>query len=100
MEQETLELIARGQRLHALASAPGWQDMLDIMDTLVAEAEFHLMNYNGSDKDIIFALQKRSRAMREFLERVQQQVLAAIEAAKEHTQQQASKPLTVGQPGW
>lgn len=94
--KEVAEVRARGARLQSTVNSSGWSDVLDILESLVAEAEFHLMNYNGSDAATVFALQKRARSMREMFERAQHQIQATIEAA---AVAQPSSPAEVGHPG-
>jgi hypothetical protein len=58
----------RGLRLAEVTRAHGWQDVLDIMEQRVAQAEFALMNYSGGDAAVCSGLQRNARAMRQFFE--------------------------------
>lgn len=93
---ELLRTFEKGVRLRDATMTPGWKDVLDIMEVRVAQAEFQLMNCNYADKEIVYALQKRARAMREFFQNVQGDIQAAIDAAANVPQIASTQ---VGLPG-
>jgi len=76
--------IERGRRLREVIGQDGWKDVLDIMEEEVAQAEYHLMNYNGSDREIVLALQRRARDKREFFQKVQTRIFDTLHSADEH----------------
>lgn len=80
-EREILEQYARGRRLQLLAKSEGWDDLVELMNKRVEQAEHNLINYNGCDVEAIKALHRRARTMREFSQTLQQQVLESIENA-------------------
>lgn len=82
-EQQVVELYVRGRRLQDLVAAEGWDEALRLLEGLVAEAEYHLHNYNGSDASTALALQRRARDYRECRQRFLQAIETAIAAAKE-----------------
>lgn len=82
-EIELLQTYEQGRVLRELVRDPGWQVILDLMEKEVAKAEFQLINYNGTDKEVTFALQKRARAMREFFQQIQHAINARISEADE-----------------
>ena len=80
---ELLHLYERGRRLADTTNTPGWTDILDILERMVTQAEYTLMNYNGSDAPTLTALHRRARAYREVFDGLQQQVQAATNAARD-----------------
>lgn len=82
-EQQILHDFERGRLLADVLRSAGWNTLLDLMEKRVQQAEFQLINYNGSDKDLLLLLQRKARDFREFFQCTQTDALAAVEAAKE-----------------
>ena len=80
---ELLHLYERGRRLANTTNTAGWADVLDILEGMVQQAEYALMNYNGSDAPTLAALHRRARAYREVFDGLQQQIQAATNAARD-----------------
>lgn len=81
-ERQILDEYDKGVLLEQLTALPGWKVVLDIIEERVAQTEFQLINYNGSDADIVLALQRRARAFRELFQLLQQDVVRLIDASK------------------
>jgi hypothetical protein len=75
----------KGLRLQDTLHSAGWPDVLDIMEKEVIQAEFALMNYNGTDDAALFSLHRRARTMREFFQQTQRKIIAAVDAIAEIT---------------
>lgn len=82
-EQQILRDFERGRLLADVIRSAGWEVLLDLMEKRVQQAEFQLINYNGSDKDLLLVLQRKARDFRELFQCIQTDVLVAVEAAKE-----------------
>lgn len=95
-ESAVIREFERGRRLREVTQLPGWQDVLDIMEERVVQAEYNLMNYNGVDKEELAALHRRARAYNELFLRTQQEIAAAIEVSRQ-IPERAVTP--VGVPG-
>lgn len=76
----------KGLRLQNTLHSAGWADVLDIMEKEVVQAEFALMNYNGTDTAALFSLHRRARTMREFFQQTQRKIVSAVDAIAEITQ--------------
>jgi hypothetical protein len=96
-ELDILQTFEKGRRLREVTFLSGWQDVLDILEQQVIEAEFALINYAGSDKDAIALLQRAARAKRQMFEKTQTKIAAAISAANEIPE--FLQPASVGTPG-
>jgi len=81
-EVELLKLYERGRLLSTVTSDPGWKEVLRTLDRLVDEADYHLFNYSGSDKDAIAALHRRARSYREFRQLFLSTIQQAVEASR------------------
>lgn len=83
-DQNLLDTFEKGQRLRMTLNSEGYQDLLDIFESRVAQAEFHLINAEGVDlnrrvdKEILFKLHTRARAMREIFQNVQHDIHAVM----------------------
>lgn len=82
-EREIVNEIQRGRVLRELVQYPGWQLILDIMEKRVMAAEFHLINYDGTEPMVMMGLQKRARAVREFFQETQKEIQSQIAVASE-----------------
>ncbi len=95
-QHEDKEYIEKGLRLHALTGMAGWNDVLDIMEIRVVQAEGDLMNAAYADPTVLVALQKRALAWRTLFHVFQEDVQKAIQIA----QHDPSKyPAGSGVPG-
>jgi hypothetical protein len=72
-----------GRRLADTTNSLGWKDVLDILEEDVMQAEHHLMNYNGTDREIIAALHRRARDKREMFQNMQIRINNAINTSLE-----------------
>jgi len=96
------ELVEKALRLQDARSSAGWPDVLDSLENRVAQAEFHLLNYNGSDEKIIVALRQRARAMRELFQNFQKDIEVQIRESLQTTSspQPDSEDEVVGGQSW
>jgi hypothetical protein len=102
LSPEDMALLAefeKGRRLQEVVNCVGWKDALDIAEAIVKQAEYHLMNYNGTDPAMLMALHRRARDMREFFEQLQVQIQSAIDSAKQ-VPQMAVTPIGVPGAQW
>lgn len=80
---DLLHLYERGRRLQDTINTAGWADVLDILEQMVTQAEYALMNYNGSDAPTLAALHRRARTYREVFDGLQQSIQAASQAVRD-----------------
>lgn len=59
-----------GRRLNPLIKSDGWEVLEALMQDRVQEAENDLMNYVGSDREILYHKQRKARNLREFLDQL------------------------------
>lgn len=85
-EHEILRQFEEGRLLQDALNSPGWQLVLDVMEKVVQQSEFQLMNYNGTDKEALVALHRRARDHREFFDLVQQTIALKINNARQTPQ--------------
>lgn len=83
---QVTDLLKRAGRLAVLVGSESWTDLMDLMDKRVADAEFNVMNYSGSDALIVQGLQRRARSMREFFQTIQSDVFGLITLAREYNE--------------
>lgn len=98
-DNELLKLFERGKFLYDLTFSPGWDVLLDMMESIVAEAEANLFNSTSSDPQVIVAYQKRANAYRAFFHRFQLDVNEAIRVAKEIPLTATQNPLPGSEEG-
>ena len=60
-EPTAAEVVALANRFVALKAAPGWYDLVAIGEVLKQRAQEAVQNYNGTDKDELFDLNRRSQ---------------------------------------
>ena len=93
-DKELIKLFERGKYLYDLTFSPGWDVLLDMMETIVAEAEANLFNSTSSEPQVIVAYQKRANAYRAFFHRFQLDVNEAIRVAREVPLTATQTPLS------
>ena len=82
-EKESFHTLERAARLYLLVSQDGWNDLLDIMEKQVADAEFRLINLpSGVETQILRDTQAYAKVTRSFFEQIQLRVMSLIDAGK------------------
>ena len=92
-DKELIKLFERGKYLYDLTFSPGWDVLLDMMESIVAESEANLFNSISTDPQVIVAYQKRANAYRAFFHRFQLDVNEAIRVAREVPLAATQNPL-------
>lgn len=96
-EKEIVNEIQQGRALRELVQFPGWKLVLDLMEKRVTTAEFHLINYDGTEPMVMMGLQKRARAVREFFQETQKEILSQIAIASEMDETLMTAATQVGE---
>ena len=60
------EVETMGTRLKVLVKSLPYQDMLDIMQSVLSQADNQVLNYKGSDAALLLTMQQRRKGMAEF----------------------------------
>jgi hypothetical protein len=82
-EKESIQTLERAARLYLLTSQEGWDDLLDIMEKQVTEAEFRLLNLpSGAENQVLRDTHAYAKVARSFFEQVQLRVISLIEAGQ------------------
>lgn len=94
------ELMEKALRLQDTRNSAGWPDVLDALEVRVKRAEFHLLNYNGSDEKIIVSLRQRARAMRELFQQFQEDIENLIRTSLQTIGSPQTDDEAVGGESW
>lgn len=82
-ERDVLKAFEEGRLVREVTQCPGWQLILDMLESRVKKAEFHLMNCDSADPLMIGALHRRARAFRELFQDIQLDVTRSISAERD-----------------
>lgn len=78
----------KGERFKHLTTQPVWQDVLDVMENRCRIAEDFLLNYQGTDLDVIRNAHRSTVAKRDFFHLVQQDIDGFIKVFEDEETQQ------------
>jgi len=74
LDKEYLNNVHKGERLKVFTSNQSWQDVLDIMENRCKIAEDFLLNFQGTDLEVIRNAHRSAVAKRDFFHQVQQDI--------------------------
>lgn len=82
-QRELLRELERGHRIAQLLKAPGYADLLQILEDEVAKSEFRLINLPpGSSIELLRDLHIAARVSRSLLEQLQLRLHGIVEASE------------------